>query len=129
MGLPRSHDMTVWQALIISFVSTLVIEGIIASVFFRGVSLRRRVVTVAAINLITNPLLNIMLQLLAQTTGSLLIYEMAFVIGEGVVFGVEACLLMRCCRLDKEKALLWSVALNVPTALLGQFLLILQILN
>ena len=103
-----------WSAL--ALLLTIVVEGIVAWLF--GLRTKRELLTIALINVITNPLLNYLIavnsyfHLILQTTILILCLEVAIVL-------VEWRLLVWVLRQSTQKMLLLSFVMNACSYLAG----------
>lgn len=109
-----------WSSLLFALLLTEISELIVALFILRAVPVKRRLLTVLFMNLLTNPLLNIVLVAVVSVVAEPTIaYGIVLAFGEFVVWFVEAMIMRSVFKIDWPEALLSSFILNAVSLLVG----------
>lgn len=119
---PQAVSGLVWmlQALLRPFILTVLLEGILALVLFRS---REAVYASFLCNMLTNPALNLILQITVSLFG-IRTYLPTLVVLEVLVLFVEGGIYHFLCRWEWKKALAVSLLLNGASLLTGFYILV-----
>lgn len=105
-----------WRFILLPLLLTQLVELPLSLLFARESAKSTRLLSVAALNLITNPLLNLSLLLLAP---SAITHLPALVVGELLVLTVETLGFRVLLDLNRRTAFVMSLALNGSSLLVG----------
>lgn len=109
-----------WLSIVAALVLTEVVELVVALFILRAVPLKRKLVTVLIMNLVTNPILNVVLvSVVSAVSYPTTLYFTVLGVGEFLVWFIEAFIMKAAFKIEWSEALLASFLLNATSVLAG----------